>query len=131
MGEIKFFSNPLWRIADSCKGQIIGSVGVAGGGSPENDDALSLAAVIPASGSRNNNLNIEYEKKKFSALLLLLSVLTFAQKKKHQLSSHILDVSKGVPAAGVTIRLEKYSEQTKEWTFAVKKLRHLKFRSLR
>ncbi|WP_367615178.1 hydroxyisourate hydrolase [Chryseobacterium sp. HSC-36S06] len=66
-----------------------------------------------------------------SALLLLLSVLTFAQKKKHQLSSHILDVSKGVPAAGVTIRLEKYSEQTKEWTFAVKKLRHLKFRSLR
>ena len=44
-------------------------------------------------------------KKKISALLLLLSVLTFAQKKKHQLSSHILDVSKGVPAAGVTIGL--------------------------
>jgi uncharacterized protein GlcG (DUF336 family) len=34
--------HPLWH-----KGVIIGSVGVAGGGSPENDDAIAKSAQIP------------------------------------------------------------------------------------
>ena len=46
----------------------------------------------------------------------LCSSFGFAQKNDFQLSSHILDVSKGTPAAGVTIKLEKYNEQTKVWT---------------
>ena len=52
-------------------------------------------------------------------LALLLSTITsftFAQKKdSYQLSSHILDVSKGTPAVGVTINLEKYNEKSKTW----------------
>jgi len=57
-------------------------------------------------------------KKIFFALLLsTASALTFAQQKKFQLSSHILDVSKGAPAIGVSIKLEKYNEQTKAWSF--------------
>jgi 5-hydroxyisourate hydrolase len=35
----------------------------------------------------------------------LLSITLFAQKQTYQLSSHILDISKGLPAAGVTIQL--------------------------
>lgn len=36
---------PIWF-----KGEIIGSVGVAGGGSPENDDLLARAAALPELG---------------------------------------------------------------------------------
>lgn len=36
---------PIWY-----RGNIIGSLGVAGGGSPENDDAIARAAAIPEKG---------------------------------------------------------------------------------
>ena len=35
---------PVWY-----RGNVIGSIGVAGGGSPENDDAIACAAAIPES----------------------------------------------------------------------------------
>lgn len=53
--------------------------------------------------------------------ITLLLIFTFftknavAQSSNHQLSSHILDVSKGMPASGVTIKLEKLDERTKTW----------------
>lgn len=46
----------------------------------------------------------------------------FAQKTGYQLSSHILDITKGQPAAGVTIKLEKFEEQAKTWTFVDEKI---------
>ncbi|MFC3157326.1 5-hydroxyisourate hydrolase [Chryseobacterium arachidis] len=57
-------------------------------------------------------------------LTLLISFLStgiFAQTVKYQLSSHILDISKGTPVSEVEIKLEKYNEQTKLWTFIEKK----------
>ena len=61
--------------------------------------------------------------KKFiiTTLFTLLSIVTFAQKNTFQLSSHILDISKGLPAAGVKIKLEKYNDQTKTWSFVDEK----------
>ncbi len=55
---------------------------------------------------------------------VLISAFSFGQTKEvtYQLSSHILDVSKGMPAPGVTIQLEKYSNQTKMWTVVDKKV---------
>ncbi|MGV8914564.1 MAG: hydroxyisourate hydrolase [Kaistella sp.] len=55
---------------------------------------------------------------------VFISVFSFGQTKEvtYQLSSHILDVSKGMPAPGVTIQLEKYSDQTKMWTVVDKKV---------
>lgn len=58
----------------------------------------------------------------FTALFAVLSTLAFGQKNSHQLSSHILDVSKGTPASGVTIQLERYSEATGQWSFADRKV---------
>jgi 5-hydroxyisourate hydrolase len=55
-------------------------------------------------------------------ILALFTLNTFAQKINYQLSSHILDVSKGTPASGVTIKLEKYNEQTKHWLFMDEKV---------
>ncbi len=48
--------------------------------------------------------------------LALFSTVAFAQNTTFQLSSHILDVSKGAPAVDVTIQLHKYNEKTKTWT---------------
>lgn len=53
-------------------------------------------------------------------LLLFLAFAIFtnvvvAQNNSYQLSSHILDVSKGTPATDVSIKLDKYDEQTKTW----------------
>lgn len=50
-------------------------------------------------------------------VLVLLSTVSFAQRNNYQLSSHILDISKGIPVSGVTIKLEQYNEQTKIWSF--------------
>ncbi len=50
-------------------------------------------------------------------LLALCSTGIYAQKNNFQLSSHILDVSKGIPASGVKIKLEKYTKQSNIWTF--------------
>lgn len=55
-------------------------------------------------------------------ILAALSTVACAQNNKYQLSSHILDVSKGTPASDVTIRLEKYEEQTKTWSFVDEKI---------
>lgn len=57
----------------------------------------------------------------FTFLFTLLSIGTFAQKNTFQLSSHILDVSKGLPVSGVKIKLEKYNKQSKIWTFVDEK----------
>ena len=64
-------------------------------------------------------------KNSFIALYyVLISAFAFGQKKEvtYQLSSHILDVSKGMPAAGVTIKLEKYIPTSKMWSFADEKV---------
>lgn len=56
-----------------------------------------------------------------TSLLALFSTVIFAQKNNYQLSSHILDVSKGTPVSGVTIKLEQYNEKTKLWSFVDEK----------
>ena len=57
-----------------------------------------------------------------SLIITTFSTLLFRQNNSYQLSSHILDVSKGSPATGVTIQLEKYNEQTKNWVWVDKKI---------
>ena len=52
----------------------------------------------------------------------LISTFTFAQAKTYQLSSHILDVSKGMPASGVTIKLEQFNTDKKIWTLIDEKI---------
>ncbi len=64
-------------------------------------------------------------KNSFIALFaVLISAFSFAQTKEitYQLSSHILDVSKGMPASGVTIKLEKFNEAQKTWTLVEEKV---------
>lgn len=58
------------------------------------------------------------------ALLLagVTSAASFGQKVTYQLSSHILDVSKGMPADGVSIKLEKMNAQTKAWSMVDEKV---------
>lgn len=56
-----------------------------------------------------------------TSVLIVFSTVVFAQKNNYQLSSHILDVSKGIPVSGVTIKLEQYNEQTKIWSFIEEK----------
>ena len=58
----------------------------------------------------------------FIFFAILATALSFAQTPTYQLSSHILDISKGAPAAGVTIKLEKQNEQTKAWAFVDEKV---------
>ena len=59
-----------------------------------------------------------------STLLMLVAACTFSvgQKAQYQLSSHILDVSKGMPASGVSIKLEKRSGQTNAWLLVDEKV---------
>lgn len=57
----------------------------------------------------------------FSFALALLSIFTFAQTKDYQLSTHILDIGKGLPASGVTIKLEKMNTTTKMWEYVDQK----------
>ncbi len=54
-------------------------------------------------------------------IFALVGLTTFAQKNSYQLSSHILDISKGTPAAEVSIKLEKLNEQTNLWSFVDEK----------
>ena len=60
----------------------------------------------------------------FAFFFAMISSVAFGQKKEmtYQLSSHILDVSKGMPASGVPIKLEKYNEKTKVWSFVEEKM---------
>jgi len=48
--------------------------------------------------------------------------IAYGQAQTYQLSSHILDVSSGMPASGVTVQLEKLNEKTKTWAFVDKKV---------
>lgn len=57
-----------------------------------------------------------------SMVFIMFATLSFSQVKSFQLSSHILDVSKGAPATGVVIKLEKYNDQTKAWTVIDEKI---------
>jgi len=50
-------------------------------------------------------------------LITLFSVSACAQSRDFQLSTHILDVSKGLPAPDVKIRLEKLNEKSNVWTY--------------
>ena len=46
---------------------------------------------------QNKNLKLKNMKNLFTVALTLFASIIFAQKANYQLSSHILDVSKGVP----------------------------------
>lgn len=48
-------------------------------------------------------------------LLMLATTVANAQTNTYQLSSHILDVSTGMPAKGVPVQLEKLDEKTQLW----------------
>lgn len=61
-------------------------------------------------------------KNLFFGLLFSLSTSLLVAQSEYQLSSHILDVSKGTPAAGVTIKLEKLNEETKVWSTVDQKI---------
>lgn len=56
-----------------------------------------------------------------SFTLVLLSTFAFAQSTDYQLSTHILDISKGLPASGVSIKLEKMNTKTKTWAYVDQK----------
>ena len=60
----------------------------------------------------------------FAFFFAFISSATFAQDKTatYQLSSHILDVSKGMPAPGVTIKLEKFNDAKKTWILVEEKV---------
>lgn len=60
----------------------------------------------------------------FITILFLACFTTFAtaQKTNYQLSSHILDVSRGKPAAGVTVKLEQYQEASQSWKYLDEKV---------
>lgn len=51
----------------------------------------------------------------FTFLFAFFTFTSFAQKPAYQLSSHILDITKGAPASGVMIQLEKQNEKTHTW----------------
>lgn len=53
---------------------------------------------------------------------LLATFQTQAQKDTWQLSTHILDIGKGLPAPGVTVELEKMNEKNNTWTLVDKKV---------
>ena len=52
----------------------------------------------------------------------IFSLAGFAQSGKFQLSSHILDISKGAPAVDVPIRLEKMDPAGKSWLVVDQKI---------
>jgi 5-hydroxyisourate hydrolase len=56
-----------------------------------------------------------------AALMILATSASFAQQNEFQLSTHILDVSAGLPAEGVIIKLEKMNPVTKSWDFISEK----------
>ena len=56
-----------------------------------------------------------------SLIVLLVSTIACAQQPKYQLSSHILDVSKGMPAADVKISLQKQI-QGNQWLNLAEKI---------
>lgn len=69
----------------------------------------------------NNLINKIMKKIIYTTVLVLLASIMYGQKNNFQLSSHILDVSKGAPAKDISIKLEKYNEQNKVWFFVDEK----------
>lgn len=57
-----------------------------------------------------------------SLALILFTSLSFSQEKEYQLSTHILDISAGVPVDNVAIKLEKRNSETANWEFVSQKL---------
>ena len=55
-----------------------------------------------------------------SLIVVFTSCISFAQQPKYQLSSHILDISKGLPAADVKISLQK-QVQNSQWLMLAEK----------
>ena len=55
-------------------------------------------------------------------LSLLATSQVNAQTDTWQLSTHILDIGKGLPASDVTVELEKLNEQDNTWSFVDKKI---------
>lgn len=53
---------------------------------------------------------------------ILSTTIAYSQSKTFQLSSHILDISKGMPASGVSIRLEKMDTNKKTWSVIEQKV---------
>ncbi|TDG36199.1 hydroxyisourate hydrolase [Pedobacter changchengzhani] len=51
-----------------------------------------------------------------SLLVTLAAFTTYAQTPKYLLSSHILDISTGLPAPGVNVKLEKLDKTSNLWT---------------
>lgn len=49
-------------------------------------------------------------------LLYISCSFVFAQAQTYQLSSHILDISTGLPAPEVPVKLAKWNEKEKIWT---------------
>ena len=56
-----------------------------------------------------------------SLLVIFTSCMSYAQQPKHQLSSHILDISKGMPATDVKISLQKQL-QDNQWELVSEKI---------
>ncbi len=52
--------------------------------------------------------------------MVLISSLIFSQTKDYQLSSHILDISTGLPAPGVMVKLEKMKDN-ETWKYVDEK----------
>lgn len=53
---------------------------------------------------------------------LFATMQTQAQKQNGQLSTHILDIGKGMPATGVTVELEKMNAKNNTWSFVDKQV---------
>ena len=68
------------------------------------------------------NQIIKFKTLWFVIGLLFMSIFSFAQQKQYQLSTHILDVSEGLPAQNVKIKLEKMNAETKTWDYVSEKL---------
>ncbi|MFD2247603.1 hydroxyisourate hydrolase [Pontibacter ruber] len=58
----------------------------------------------------------------FALLLVLATTVAYAQNATYQLSSHILDISTGMPARGVPVELEKLDTKTQKWKQVDKKM---------
>ncbi|MEO8961124.1 MAG: hydroxyisourate hydrolase, partial [Ginsengibacter sp.] len=57
------------------------------------------------------------------ALFLLFTTSHInAQANTWQLSTHILDIGKGLPATDVTVELQKLNEQDNTWSFVDRKI---------
>lgn len=56
-----------------------------------------------------------------SLAIVLIASTGFSQERQYQLSTHILDISQGVPAGNVEVKLEKMDKNDETWTFVAKK----------